>query len=449
MSETPLRVGVLGLGVIAPFFLEAIAADDRWTLAAVCDRDPDRTAPLHARGVRCFADAEQMFASGAVDAVVITLPNDLHAPMIARAVAHGVHVCCEKPLTVRAGEANRLAGLAAASGVALFTASHRRHNQHVIRLAETLRREDVASVVARYFENIEEHVGDDEWYLDPERCGGGCVIDNGPNALDAVRTVLGDLELTGAVLGDMRRGIEFCAELSLRTPDGIPVTVQLDWAYPGQVKDVVVRLRDGRELAADMLEGFTGLKGSLAHEYAGIMDGFAAAVADARTGRDAAADGVAVVELIERAYAVGRANEKRLRTVTKEPVASRLVKLWHHTRDDRGMTLSPWDTRCVLPGEVHELVVTTDRPRAAGDRIDRVAFLGHTEITAAGLIEKGDLVFCGETFVGEVAGFDECHVPNHLNILIAADRLVTADVAAASVGTAVRFAEQRLDLSKN
>lgn len=307
MSDGALRVGVIGLGVIAPYFLEAIETDPRWTLTAVCDLDAAKTAPFVRSGVRSFVDVAELFSTGLVEAVIITLPNHLHAPMISLAIANGVHVCCEKPLTVGSSEAHNLAKLASEAGVVLLTASHRRHNRCVRELARTLDRADVMQVVARYYENIEEHVGDNDWHLDRDRSGGGCVIDNGPNAIDAVRAVLGDLELTRAVLDDMRRGVEFRAELSLRTPDGIPVTVMLDWAYQGQIKDVTVELRDGSVVVGDMLAGFEGLKGSLAHEYAGIMDAFADLIATPAAA--AAADGVAVVELIERAYALGRPSE--------------------------------------------------------------------------------------------------------------------------------------------
>ena len=40
----------------------------------------------------------------------------------------------------------------------------------------------------------------------------------------------------------------------------------------------------------------------------------------------------------------------------KRTVRGRVVKVLVHTRDDRGMVLEPFASRCVRHGEIHELV---------------------------------------------------------------------------------------------
>lgn len=107
----------------------------------------------------------------------------------------------------------------------------------------------------------------------------------------------------------------------------------------------------------------------------------------------------------------------------KRPVSATVVKVLLHHRDDRGMVLEPYASRCVRKGDVHELVTTDQTETGPGDRIDRVGFVGFAEIGRAGVIDRGDEVWIGTRFVGRVLGFDACHFPNHYNILIA-----TADV---------------------
>jgi hypothetical protein len=109
----------------------------------------------------------------------------------------------------------------------------------------------------------------------------------------------------------------------------------------------------------------------------------------------------------------------------KRPVSGVLVKVLIHRRDDRGMELEPYASRCVRQGEVHELVTTSHSALEPGARIDRVGFLGFAEMTCAGVIDRGDRVWAGGHFIGTVLGFDACHFPNHYNILIQADRPVT------------------------
>jgi hypothetical protein len=102
----------------------------------------------------------------------------------------------------------------------------------------------------------------------------------------------------------------------------------------------------------------------------------------------------------------------------KRPVGSKVVKVLVHRRDDRGMSLEPFASRCVRQGEVHELITTDHDETAPGSRIDRVAFLGFVEISNAGVIDRGDEVWVDGRLVGTVLGFDACHHPNHYNILV-------------------------------
>ena len=121
----------------------------------------------------------------------------------------------------------------------------------------------------------------------------------------------------------------------------------------------------------------------------------------------------------------------------KRSVAGVLVKVLVHRRDDRGMRLEEFASRCVRQGEVHELV-TTDH--AVDDTsIDRVGFLGFAEISHGGVIDRGDAVHIGDQYVGTVLGFDACHFPNHYNILIHRADPVTGQQIELAPESPVRF----------
>src|SRR6185437_6269965 len=219
-----------------------------------------------------------------------------------------------------------------ATGVTLFTAFHRRYNRNLrTLLARMPAAHDVAHVAVRYSENISEHSAGEVWYLDTRRCGGGCLIDNGPNALDMARQVVGPIKLEDATIGAVRYGAEFLARLSLLSADDVPVNIELDWGLPdGEIKDVTVTLEDGDVLYASMLDGFTGFKSSLRHEYAGIMADFHMAIRSGTSWRD---DGPSTVHLVAGAYSVARQKETRLRMEAKWPTTAQVVKVLFHVRD--------------------------------------------------------------------------------------------------------------------
>jgi Family of unknown function (DUF6917) len=117
----------------------------------------------------------------------------------------------------------------------------------------------------------------------------------------------------------------------------------------------------------------------------------------------------------------------------KSEVAGRWLAIMDHVRNDRGLFLSSFRTRCVRSGEIHEfLLCPADAERA--ERIDSLSYLGFGEIDSAGVIEVGDSVYLGRMFVGHVLGFDDTHAPNHYNVVIRGPRSCTGQSLGLSVG---------------
>ncbi|PPK64065.1 putative dehydrogenase [Actinokineospora auranticolor] len=293
-----MRIGVIGLGVISRYYLAALGESGPLRLAAVCDVRPEALAPYRDE-VPCWRDHRDMIAAGGLDGVVVTVPNDQHAPVCHDLLDAGLPVCVEKPLATRLRDGLAMAELAAARGAVLFTSFHRRYNARIRALLEGLPRGvPIESVTVRYLERIEEHVGADGWYLDPARCGGGCVADNGPNAFDLARLLLGSLQVSSVDIRRDAAGVDRAARVHLAAESGARARVELDWDHPGETKDVEVRLADGAVWRADMLAGFTGFKQSLWHEYAGVLRAFTLAVHTGGVDRD----GLAALSLVDAAY---------------------------------------------------------------------------------------------------------------------------------------------------
>ncbi|MFC9490582.1 Gfo/Idh/MocA family protein [Streptomyces hydrogenans] len=322
-KDGPLRLGIAGLGVISRFYVAAAERMPEWEVAAVCDLREEALAPFRGR-VACHTDHRAMLAAGPLDALVVAVPNHAHAEVCADALRAGVPVCVEKPLALDPADGRRLAALSRERGVPVLTAFHRRYNDRVLALLDRLPAPDapvrVESVTVRYLERIEEHIGADTWYLDPARCGGGCVADNGPNAFDLVRLLLGETpsEVVAAEVVRDAAGTDRQAVVELAGPGGWG-RVELDWSYPGEVKDVVVRLDDGTELSADMLGGRPGFKESLWHEYEGVLRDVAA-LRELPDPSRAVEGGLAALELVAAVYAAEAASALPAPRAAREPL---------------------------------------------------------------------------------------------------------------------------------
>jgi hypothetical protein len=119
----------------------------------------------------------------------------------------------------------------------------------------------------------------------------------------------------------------------------------------------------------------------------------------------------------------------------RRQVEGEVAALLHVSFEDRGLQLIETKSRAVRLNEIHELMVT-DEDAAPGGGADRVRAVAFFEITKPGLIVVGDRVTVGVKPLGVLAGYDETHMPNHMNIVVVT---ATLDEPVIRVGDRVRF----------
>ena len=102
----------------------------------------------------------------------------------------------------------------------------------------------------------------------------------------------------------------------------------------------------------------------------------------------------------------------------KTETAGRIFAILDWQGDDRDLTLMPHLSRAVRRGDVLELILTDEKEAQPGDTINQVAYLGFIEMGDTGLLISGDKISIDEEPIGEVIGFDETHMPNHLNVVL-------------------------------
>jgi L-arabinose 1-dehydrogenase len=309
-TDYPVSVSVIGLGVISSFYLQAISNSQAISLAAVCDLNPDKLAAFD-KSVVTTTSIDQVLEMKDISSVIINLPNHIHFETCVKAIRRGKNVCCEKPLVIDQDDADFLVNYARENNVALFTAFHRRYNCNVNLLAARLKKNrGIKSIRARYFERIEEHCGESLWYLSKKECGGGVVVDNGPNLLDLMRHLFGEISIQSAQLSAFKNGVETRAIIYARTMENRPIELQLDWGYQfGEKKDVMVEYDNGDIDSADLLEGFPLFKSSLCHEYQFMLKDFLLHLKKSHSDEfktEAMPDGAVITNLTNNIYKIGR-----------------------------------------------------------------------------------------------------------------------------------------------
>lgn len=117
MTAATVRLGAIGAGWWAtsnhfPLF----AARDDVELVGVCGKGDGLEAVREKFGFGFATEDATELLDADIDAVVISTPHDLHHPLAAQALDRGLHVLCEKPMTLHADEAWDLAARAERAG---------------------------------------------------------------------------------------------------------------------------------------------------------------------------------------------------------------------------------------------------------------------------------------------------------------------------------------------
>ncbi|HMM20142.1 MAG TPA: hypothetical protein PKA10_05330 [Selenomonadales bacterium] len=141
---------------------------------------------------------------------------------------------------------------------------------------------------------------------------------------------------------------------------------------------------------------------------------------------------------IKDPYAAGKLSTNPY--AKKTPVHGPLVVVLDGQMENRGLELITPISRCLRTHDIHELILTDEAEARPGAKVDRIAYLGFFSVAQGGVLVSGDRVYLNERPVGVLAGFDETHMPNHLNIVIRTDRRQTGVEFAAELGMNIYFA---------
>lgn len=186
-----MKVGIVGCGLIGGKRADALkGTDDR--LVATFDLAAERAKALAARhGAEASASLDELIARS--DAVVVAATNDQLTPLSMAAVLAGKHVVVEKPAARSGRELEPLAAAAREKGVVVKVGYNHRFHPAAQKARAILDAGDCGDVM--FIRGRYGHGGrvgyDTEWRADPDKSGGGELIDQGVHLIDLARWFLG------------------------------------------------------------------------------------------------------------------------------------------------------------------------------------------------------------------------------------------------------------------
>ncbi len=117
-----LRVGILGTGGISGAHVRGWQSVEDAQITALCDIRPEQMEKYDGLGAVKYTDADEMLEKERLDILDICLPTYLHVEYSLKALERGIHVLCEKPVSLRAEDVEDIYEAAQRNGVRFMAA---------------------------------------------------------------------------------------------------------------------------------------------------------------------------------------------------------------------------------------------------------------------------------------------------------------------------------------
>ena len=204
-------------------------------LAWVCDPSPERLEAAAARypATRATSSFDELLADDAVEAVVVATPVPTHAELARRALAAGKHVFVEKPMALRADDAEALVALAEERGLALLPGHLLLYHPGVLKLKELVDAGELGQVL---------YVYGNRQNLGTIRQDENALWSLGVHDLSVILFLLDEEPSEVLARGEsfLKPGVEDVVFCHLRFPSGKAAHMHLSWLDPHKMRRMTV-----------------------------------------------------------------------------------------------------------------------------------------------------------------------------------------------------------------
>jgi len=213
-----INIGLIGMGAIGKIHFDNIMHLQKARLVAVADLSKKSRSLAKAAGVReVYDNYEKLLQNPAIDCVIISVPNFLHADCAIKAAEYGKHMLIEKPLARNVEEGKQIVSKVKKNGIKAMIGYPLRFSQFA-----KLKKEinsgclgDVVSCLATHasygplyhriansHEQTSVPLPVPSWWFEPKLTGGGALIDLGSHMINLLRWFFGDdVSIVKTVLG--------------------------------------------------------------------------------------------------------------------------------------------------------------------------------------------------------------------------------------------------------
>ncbi|MEW9701423.1 Gfo/Idh/MocA family protein [Paenibacillus sp. SI8] len=254
-SLNKIRLGLIGAGNIGGVHIKEFGElADRCEITTITDAYlPLAEAKAKEHGIaKVAATPEELIQSADVDAVIIGVPNQFHAPYAVQAIEAGKHVLLEKPMGINSDAARQILRASEASDNIVMVGHQMRFESVPMQIKEQIERGELGHIYTAktgWFRR-KGIPGWGTWFTRMDQSGGGPLIDIGVHMLDLALYLMGNPKpvsvygATYAEFGPHKKGIgnwgkpdwngiydvEDLATALIKMDNGSTLSLEVSWA---------------------------------------------------------------------------------------------------------------------------------------------------------------------------------------------------------------------------
>ncbi|MCS7461108.1 Gfo/Idh/MocA family oxidoreductase [Paenibacillus doosanensis] len=253
-ANNKIQIGLIGAGNIGNVHLNELKKLPEAAVIAIADAFlPLAESRAKEHGIpHVYANYKQLLQDANVDAVIIAVPNEMHAAIAIQALNAGKHVLLEKPMAINAASAKEIVQAHKKSNKTLMMAHQMRWEPIHMQLKEQIDKGALGHIynVKTGWLRRKGIPGWGTWFTQMSKSGGGPLIDIGVHMLDLSLHFMGNPKpvsvfgTTYAEFGPKRRGIgtwgtpdwngsydvEDLATALIKMDNGSTLSLDVSWA---------------------------------------------------------------------------------------------------------------------------------------------------------------------------------------------------------------------------
>ena len=197
-----IKVGIVGFGWWGRHIAALLVQHPGFSVQAIADPQTDLWPNIQALRCAAVARLDDLLEHNDLDAIILTSPNNLHDAQVAACAANGLHVFCEKPLSLTADGARASIEACRHAGVVLGVGHERRFEPALQSLKAAVASGELGTILhteLAFSHNKLKHLDRSSWRTSKEFAPAASLTQTGIHLTDLLIWLYGAVEQVHAV----------------------------------------------------------------------------------------------------------------------------------------------------------------------------------------------------------------------------------------------------------